>query len=161
MKRAIYPLYAPADESRVKPILDALKKKGVTVRGADPRKGDALMLFLSESLAADSPEADAFFRLNAGRALVIPVNLDGSTPPEELQRALMARHGLDGMSRQFHHLWREHLLPRAMQAVGIPEGALNVPDARVPEGGGPDAAGAGAGPRAHHRGGLLLRLQRG
>ena len=96
MKRAIYPLYAPADESRVKPILDALKKKGVTVRGADPRKGDALMLFLSENVAADSPEADAFFRLNAGRALVIPVNLDGCTPPEELQRALMARHGLDG-----------------------------------------------------------------
>ncbi len=96
MKRAIYPLYAPADESRVKPILDALKKKGVAVRAADPRKGDALMLFLSENVAADSPEADAFFRLNAGRALVIPVNLDGSTPPEELQRALMARHGLDG-----------------------------------------------------------------
>ena len=96
MKRAIYPLYAPADESRVKPILDALKKKGVAVRAADPRKGDALMLFLSESLAADGPEADAFFRLNAGRALVIPVNLDGCTPPEELQRALMARHGLDG-----------------------------------------------------------------
>ena len=96
MKRAIYPLYAPADESRVQPILDALKKKGVTVRAADPRKGDALMLFLSESLAADSPEADAFFRLNAGRTLVIPVNLDGCTPPEELQRALMARHGLDG-----------------------------------------------------------------
>ena len=72
MKRAIYPLYAPADESRVKPILDALKKKGVTVRAADPRKGDALMLFLSENVAADSPEADAFFRLNAGRALVIP-----------------------------------------------------------------------------------------
>ena len=96
MKRAVYPLYAPADESRVKPILDALKKKGVTVRAADPRKGDALMLFLSESLSADSPEADQFFRLNAGRALVIPVNLDGSTPPEELQRALMARHTLNG-----------------------------------------------------------------
>ena len=58
MKRAIYPLYAPADESRVKPILDALEAKGVTVRTADPRKGDALMLFLSENLSADSPEAD-------------------------------------------------------------------------------------------------------
>ena len=96
MKRAIYPLYAPADESRVKPILDALKKKGVTVRGADPRKGDALVLFLSENVAADSPEGDEFFRLNAGRELVIPVNLDGTTPPVELQNALMARHGLDG-----------------------------------------------------------------
>ena len=96
MKRAVYPLYAPADESRVKPILDALEAKGVTVRTADPRKGDALVLFLSEAVKADIPAVDEFFRLNAGRELVIPVNLDGSTPPEELQNALMARHGLDG-----------------------------------------------------------------
>ena len=94
MKRAVYPLYAPADESRVKPILDALKAKGVTVRKDDPRKGDALVLFLSEAVKADSPVVDQFFRLNAGRELVIPVNLDGCTPPEELQRALMARHAI-------------------------------------------------------------------
>ena len=81
MKRAIYPLYAPADESRVKPILDALGQRGVTVRSAKPGKKDALMLFLSESLSADSPAVDDFFRLNAGRELVIPVNLDGCTPP--------------------------------------------------------------------------------
>ena len=96
MKRAVYPLYAPADESRVKPILDALKAKGVTVRKDDPRKGDALVLFRSEAVKADSPAVDEFFRLYAGRELVIPVNLDGSTPPEELQNALMARHTLDG-----------------------------------------------------------------
>ncbi|MBQ9323174.1 MAG: hypothetical protein IJR81_02930, partial [Clostridia bacterium] len=90
MKRAIYPLYAPADEGRVKPILDALQQKGVTVRTKAPGKGDALVLFLSENLPAEGPETDAFFRLNAGRELVIPVNLDGSTPPEELQSALMA-----------------------------------------------------------------------
>ncbi|MBQ7754595.1 MAG: hypothetical protein IJR78_02555, partial [Clostridia bacterium] len=96
MKRAIYPLYAPADEGRVKPILDALQQKGVTVRTKAPGKGDALVLFLSENLPAEGPETDAFFRLNAGRELVIPVNLDGSTPPEELQSALMARHALDG-----------------------------------------------------------------
>ena len=96
MKRAIYPLYAPADESRVKPILDALGQRGVTVRSAKPGKKDALVLFLSENLRLDSPAVDEFFRLNAGRELVIPVNLDGSTPPEELQNALMARHTLDG-----------------------------------------------------------------
>ena len=96
MKRAIYPLYAPADEGRVKPILDALQQKGVTVRTKAPGKGDVLVLFLSENLPAEGPETDAFFRLNAGRELVIPVNLDGSTPPEELQSALMARHSLDG-----------------------------------------------------------------
>ena len=98
MKRAIYPLYTQADESRVRPILDALKQKGCSVRGRLEKTGkeDALLLFLSKNVSAEGPEADDFFRLNAGRALVIPVNLDGSTPPEALQSALMARHGLDG-----------------------------------------------------------------
>ena len=96
MKRVIYPLFAPADESKVLPILDALQKKGVSVRSrkAAAAKRDVLLLFLSQALTADSPEADEFFRLNAGRELVIPVNLDGSAPPEELQHALMARHAI-------------------------------------------------------------------
>jgi len=96
MKRVIYPLFAPADESKVLPILDALQKKGVSVRSrkAAAAKRDVLLLFLSQALTADSPEADEFFRLNAGRELVIPVNLDGSAPPEELQNALMARHAI-------------------------------------------------------------------
>ena len=98
MKRAIYPLYVPADESKVKPILQALRERNVKVR--DPKaaagKKDALLLFLSKDLSADGPAADQFIRLNAGRELVIPVNLDGCTPPEVLQSALMARHGLDG-----------------------------------------------------------------
>ena len=97
MKRAIYPLYAPSDEGQVKPILNALAARGLTVRtGAVPGKGDALVLFLSENLADNERVADDFFRLNPGRELVIPVNLDGCTPPEELQNALMARHTLDG-----------------------------------------------------------------
>ena len=97
MKRAIYPLYAPSDEGQVKPILNALAARGLTVRsGAAPGKGDALVLFLSENLADNERVADDFFRLNPGRELVIPVNLDGCTPPEELQNALMARHTLDG-----------------------------------------------------------------
>ena len=98
MKQAIYPLYASADESKVRPILDELKAKGGTVRdpGTTPGKGDALLVFLSENVSAQGPEAEAFFRLNPGRALVIPVNLDGCTPPEELQNALLARHALDG-----------------------------------------------------------------
>lgn len=98
MKRTIYPLYAPADEGKVRPILEALQNKGAALRhpGAKARREDALVLFLSENLAADGPEVDAFFRLNAGRALVIPVALDGSAPPEALQNALMARHALDG-----------------------------------------------------------------
>ena len=98
MKRAIYPLYATADESRVRPILEALRQQGVRVRetAAKVGKRDGLLLFLSENVSADSPTADAFFRLSVGRELVIPVDLDGSAPPEELHRALMARHTLDG-----------------------------------------------------------------
>ena len=95
MKRAIYPLYAPADEGKVRPILAALKEKDVTV-SASPGKKDALVLFLSREVKADGPVADQFVRLSAGRELVIPVNLDGSAVPEELQSTLMARHGLDG-----------------------------------------------------------------
>ena len=98
MKRAIQPLYSPADEAKVKPILDVLKTKGVSLRDgkAAPGKKDVLLLFLSEHVTMDSPVADAFIRWNAGRELVIPVNLDGSPAPEVLQAALMARHGLDG-----------------------------------------------------------------
>ena len=98
MKRAIYPLYAPTDESSVRPILDDLQKRGFTVRNGQAKAGkdDALVLFLSEAVSAEGPEADAFFRLNSGRELVIPVNLDGCTPPKDLQNLLMARHALDG-----------------------------------------------------------------
>ena len=113
MKRSIYPLYAAADEGRVKPILDALKEKGVTVQKASPGKRDTLVLFLSENLGGESPEESAFFRLSAGRELVIPVNLDGCTPPEELQSALMARHALDGAK-----YGPEELAERIAKAVG-------------------------------------------
>lgn len=98
MKRAIYPLYAPADEGKVKPILAALREKGAVIQSPEAKcgKADALLLFLSKNVGAEGPEADAFFRLSAGREQVIPVDLDGSTPPEALQNALMARHTLDG-----------------------------------------------------------------
>ena len=118
MKRLIYPLYAPADAAKVKPILDALEAKGAALRDrqANPGKEDALLLFLSEGLKADGPEADAFFRLNAGRELVIPVNLDGCTPPEELQNALMARHALDG--RKYGPAELADLIARATRSEG-------------------------------------------
>ena len=115
MKRAIYPLYAPQDESKVRPILAALKEKGVTVR-TSPGKGDGLVLFLSEHVSGDGPVADRFVRLSAGRDLVIPVNLDGSPIPEDLQSALMARHGLDG--RKYGTQELADLIARAAKGDG-------------------------------------------
>ena len=113
MKRAIYPLYAAADEARVKPILDALAAKGVSVQKTSPGKEDALVLFLSKNFDGEGPLADTFIRLNAGRELVIPVNLDGSTPPEELESALMARHALDGQKYSAAEL--ANLIERAVR----------------------------------------------
>ena len=93
MKQTIYPLYTPADAEAVRPILDALRKKGVTVREADePKRGDAVLLFLSENLKEDSPAAEQFFAVQAKTATLIPVALDGSTPPELIKNALLARH---------------------------------------------------------------------
>ena len=69
MKRTIYPLYASADEGKVKPILETLRKKGLEVQDskAAPGKGDVLVLFLSANIGADSPVADDFIRLSAAR----------------------------------------------------------------------------------------------
>ncbi len=96
MKRAIYPLFAAADESRAKPILKAMQKEGVTIRDldADPGPKDALVLFLSRELTGDDRALESFFRLNAGRKLVIPVYLDEAAPPEDVQNALKARHAI-------------------------------------------------------------------
>ncbi len=98
MKRTIFPLYAPVDADAVEPILDALKAQGCSLRdaGGSARPGDALLVFLSRNVTAQSPEADAFFRLQRGRKLIVPVALDGSAPPLEIMNALMARHTLDG-----------------------------------------------------------------
>ena len=123
MNRAIYPLYAPADEGKVTALLEALRQQGVTVRSAqeEPGKRDALVLFLSESIAADSPVLDTFFRLSAGRELVIPVNLDGCTPPEALQNALMARHALDGTKYSTQELAeRIAVAPRSQRKSNLP-----------------------------------------
>lgn len=93
MKQTIYPLYAPEDAEAVRPILDALRNQGLSVREADkPKRSDAVLLFLSEHLKEDSPAAEQFFAVQAKTATLIPVALDGSTPPELIKNALLARH---------------------------------------------------------------------
>ncbi|MBR4906261.1 MAG: hypothetical protein IKZ44_05335 [Clostridia bacterium] len=93
MKQTICPLYAPADAEAVRPVLDALRKKGVPVRKTDkPKRGDAVLLFLSENLKEDSPAAAQFFAIQSKTASLIPVALDESTPPELIKNALLARN---------------------------------------------------------------------
>ncbi len=94
-KRTLYPLFAAQDEPTVRPILDALKKKGFAVGKAhEPKKNDAVLFFLSKNLEETSPEIDAFLRFDAQKLDVIPVDLDGSTPPALIGNAIMARHSI-------------------------------------------------------------------
>jgi hypothetical protein len=92
-KRTLYPLFAAADEQAVRPILDALKEKGFAVdQENSPKKNGAVLFFLSKNLTDASPEIDRFLQLDAQKSEVIPVNLDGSTPPKLIENAIMARH---------------------------------------------------------------------
>ena len=92
-KRILYPLYAAEDEPRVLPILDALKENGFSIGKADaPKKGGAVLFFLSDKINDASNAIDAFLRFDAEKRDIIPVNLDGSTPPALIGNAIMARN---------------------------------------------------------------------
>ena len=92
-KRILYPLYAAEDEPRVRPILDALKETGFSIGKTDaPEKGGAVLFFLSDKLNGASDAIDAFLRFDAEKRDIIPVNLDGSTPPALIGNAIMARN---------------------------------------------------------------------
>ena len=96
MKQPVYPLYAPQDEAAVRPVLEALQKRGVTVRDADkPNRGDAVVFFLSEHVTEDSPAAAQFFAMQAKTKTLIPVLLNSATPPQLIASELMARHTID------------------------------------------------------------------
>lgn len=92
-KRMIHALYAQADEPRVRPILDALRAKGFATASAERApKNAAVLFFLSKNLTEQSQAVDDFLRLDARGAYSIPINLDGSTPPELIDNALLARN---------------------------------------------------------------------
>ena len=93
-KQTLFPLFAAEDESKVQPILDALKAKGFSIGAAEktPKKGDTVLFFLSEQLTETSGAIDAFLRCDAEKREIIPINLDGSTPPALIENALMARN---------------------------------------------------------------------
>ena len=96
----LFPLYAENDREAVKPVLDALKLKNVTVTGGEnPAPGSTVLLFLSENFSADEELQIKYFAAEGSALSVIPVNLDGSEPPELVKSALYARHTISAKDR--------------------------------------------------------------
>ncbi|MBR3179234.1 MAG: hypothetical protein IKF49_06925 [Clostridia bacterium] len=94
-QRTVYPLYCKENADAVRPILAALKKSGLSVQtGSAPKDSDAVLLFLSSDLTSESEVTDTFLRCDSKGMEVLPVNLDGCTPPEVFQNALIARHSI-------------------------------------------------------------------
>ena len=92
-KHSLHPLFAAEDEPIVRPILETLKEKGFSIGGGKaPKKNDTVLFFLSKNLAEDSPVIDEFLRLDAQKLHIIPVNLDGATPPALIGNAMLARN---------------------------------------------------------------------
>lgn len=93
-KRKLLALFHEADQARVSTILDALRAKGCSflVSGAEPGKKDAVLFFLSSHVTAESEQVERFIQLDAAGRDIIPVNLDGSTPPTLVESALYARN---------------------------------------------------------------------
>lgn len=99
-RKTILPLYAPADEAAVQSILEELKKKGFRISGAAaPEKGEPVLLFLSESFAADEALQERFFAADSAGTAAVPVDLDGAEQPELVRSALMARNAITARDR--------------------------------------------------------------
>ena len=91
LKKTVFPLYAAKDEPQVRPILDALSEKGFPVSAKPDRRG-AVLLFLSDRLSDEPQLSETFFRLDAKGFEIVPVNLDGTKPPELIENALYSRN---------------------------------------------------------------------
>ena len=99
-RKTILPLYAAGDEAAVQGILEELKKKGFRVRNADaPKKGEAVLLFLSAAFAADETLQERFFAADSAGATVVPVDLDGAAQPELVKNVLMAKNAIATQDR--------------------------------------------------------------
>ena len=91
LKKTVFPLYAAKDEPQVRPILDALSEKDFPVSAKPDRRG-AVLLFLSDRLSDEPQLSETFFRLDAKGFEIVPVNLDGTKPPELIENALYSRN---------------------------------------------------------------------
>ncbi|MBQ7278367.1 MAG: hypothetical protein IJR17_04100 [Clostridia bacterium] len=93
-KKKLSPLFAEADKERVAPILDALRAKGFEIADESemPTKSGVMLLFTSERLNEAITLMETFFANDAKGVETVPINLDGSTPPELLKNALYSRN---------------------------------------------------------------------
>ena len=92
VRKKLFPLYAAADAPAVQPILDALRAQGFPVSDRAPDRRGVLLLFLSDRLSDEQALSETFFRLDAKGFEIVPVNLDGTKPPELIENALYSRN---------------------------------------------------------------------
>ena len=102
MNRVIRVLCAGADSERLRPVLDALLKKGLRVSDAhNCGKNDIILAALSENFYADPEGTDALLGLiGAGAENVLPLQLDGVPVPDTLKNALYARNIIPAAGRE-------------------------------------------------------------
>ncbi|MBQ5757977.1 MAG: hypothetical protein IIV93_05615, partial [Clostridia bacterium] len=102
MNRVIRVLCAEADSERLRPVLDALLKKGLRVSDArNAGKNDIILAALSENFYADHEGTDALLGLiGAGAENVLPLQLDGVPVPDTLKNALYARNIIPAAGRE-------------------------------------------------------------
>ena len=88
-------LSAEADKDALRPILDALKEKGLRISDAEGslKKGEMLLAVLSGHFYADGEKQKTLLEaLSAGAENVLPLKLDEAEIPEALMNALYARN---------------------------------------------------------------------
>ena len=102
MNRVIRVLCAGADSERLRPVLDALLKKGLRVSDArNCGKNDIILAALSENFYAEEAGTDVLLDLiGAGAENVLPLQLDGVPVPDALKNALYARNIIPAAGRE-------------------------------------------------------------
>ena len=99
-KKTIIPVFAPQDEEKAQPILEALKARGIrSDAGKASKKNAVALLFLSAGFAADAAAQERFFALDSAGVPVIPVDLDGAQQPELVESAVIAKNAIAAAGR--------------------------------------------------------------
>ena len=91
VRRKFYPLFDPADEEKVRPILDKLKKDGFEESSEESPSGrDVVLFFLSKNSKDDSSVTNDFIRYANRSIKFVPVNLDGAPLLSRIQGSIKA-----------------------------------------------------------------------